>query len=49
MGGGFFQVEELLERGFLPEEEQQSMAFIREMETLGSLPASRNTSSSSQR
>lgn len=48
-GDGFFQVEELLERGFLPDEEKQSMAFIREMEKLGSLPASRNTSSSSNR
>lgn len=38
---GFFQVKELMERGFLPEEEQQSVAFIREMEELGALPASR--------
>lgn len=46
---GLLQVEELSERGFLPEEEKQSVAFIREMEELGSLPASRHAAPRSQR
>ncbi|XP_056243814.1 spatacsin isoform X2 [Seriola aureovittata] len=36
-----FVVEELSRRSYFPEEEMQSVAFIREMERLGSLPASR--------
>ncbi|XP_078112486.1 spatacsin isoform X1 [Sander vitreus] len=36
-----FVVEEMSGRGYFPEEEMQSVAFIREMERLGSLPASR--------
>lgn len=35
------QVEELSGRGHFPDEELQSVAFIRQMEKLGSLPASR--------
>lgn len=35
------QVEELVRRSFLPEEEMQSIMFIRQMEKLGSLPACR--------
>lgn len=46
---GFFQVKELLERGFLPDQEKQSVAFIGEMEKLGSLPPSRRTATGSQR
>lgn len=43
-------MKELSEQGFLPEEEMQSVAFIREMEKLGSLPESRHTAkNSSQR
>ncbi|TDH09875.1 hypothetical protein EPR50_G00092640 [Perca flavescens] len=38
-----FVVEEMSGRGYFPEEEMQSVAFIREMERLGSLPASRGT------
>lgn len=41
---------ELTKQGFLPEEELQGMAFIREMEKLGLLPESRHTTkTSSQR
>nr|XP_046249674.1 spatacsin isoform X2 [Scatophagus argus] len=36
-----FVVEELSGRGYFPEEEMQSVVFIREMEKFGSLPASR--------
>ncbi|XP_067446801.1 spatacsin isoform X2 [Thunnus thynnus] len=36
-----FVVEELLKRSYFPEEEMKSVEFIREMEKLGSLPASR--------
>uniref|UniRef100_UPI0037E77A2A spatacsin n=1 Tax=Semicossyphus pulcher TaxID=241346 RepID=UPI0037E77A2A len=36
-----FVVEELSGRSYFPEEEMQSVEFIREMEKLGSLPASR--------
>ncbi|XP_039988709.1 spatacsin [Xiphias gladius] len=36
-----FVVEELSRRSYFPKEEMQSVAFIREMEGLGSLPASR--------
>ncbi|TNN00676.1 hypothetical protein fugu_011922 [Takifugu bimaculatus] len=45
-----FMVKELSEQGFLPEEELQGVAFIREMEKLGSLPGSHHTTkTSSQR
>lgn len=35
------QVEELSGRGYFPDEEMQSVAFMRQMERLGLLPASR--------
>ncbi|GAA6229551.1 spatacsin-like [Lates japonicus] len=45
-----FVVEELSRRSYFTEEEMQSVAFIREMERLGSLPASRcPANSTSQR
>lgn len=38
---------ELSGRGFLPEEEMQSVAFMREVEKLGSLPESHRTAKTS--
>lgn len=38
---------ELSGQGFLPEEEMQSVAFIREVEKLGSLPESRHAAKTS--
>jgi len=43
------QVEELSGRRFLPEEEVQSVEFMKQMERLGSLPAARSAETPSHR